>query len=426
MELPALPIAMLLIMLRAFTDSWVGTADSRAGSSINLSSLVAVGLIVLATGAFLRRLQAPRGVALAALAVIFWTGVAIHFEGQSLLAVREGIRELSIIAVAVIVLNSPPIEIGRLTRLVQWAGLIPALLAVYQFASGTGLVVGGLHRAQGTFIHPNSAAVYFAIPLILSVVAFLGHQARVFDGWMTLVYALAALGTGSLGGLLSILVGMLVLVMFNGTRLAGKIGMLLGAVALIIAFLATPLGSSRVSTVFDAPITTNVVRGHSNDSLEWRFYNWGTLLPEWRQHPIAGEGLGATTTGTTVTGTIPHNEYLRYLVETGLAGLILLASGVIALLARMLRLLRRGTSLRATGLAGVAILVTLMINAGASNTLLYTPAAYQAALVLTAIITATRASKSIIDPGSIKRSHRLGAGRESLALRRPSAGTANP
>jgi len=49
------------------------------------------------------------------------------------------------------------------TRVIQLVGFTPALVALYQYATFT-----GIHRPYGTFAHPDSAAMFFAIAAIAS------------------------------------------------------------------------------------------------------------------------------------------------------------------------------------------------------------------------------------------------------------------
>jgi O-antigen ligase len=122
----------------------------------------------------------------------------------------------------------------------------------------------------------------------------------------------------------------------------------------------------------------------STTSLGWRFHNWTVLLPQWESHPWFGIGLGNTVTGGVGLGELPHSEYVRYLVETGVIGVALLICAVVYLI-RRLRRLPPGEP-HAAGTLGLAVLVGLLVNALTSNTLLYTPAAYAAILLIFAAL----------------------------------------
>ena len=100
------------------------------------------------------------------------------------------------------------------------------------------------------------------------------------------------------------------------------------AAALVVVFFATPLGSARIASESSTNLAS-AERGEANSTLAWRLNKWKTLLPDWEASPIYGQGLGTTVTeaaipGNEYAGDPPHNEYLRYLVETGVIGLAIL------------------------------------------------------------------------------------------------------
>jgi O-antigen ligase len=109
--------------------------------------------------------------------------------------------------------------------------------------------------------------------------------------------------------------------------------------------------------------------------------------------------LGTTTTleGTTseniTAGKVPHNEYLRYLIETGALGLGLLLWAGIALLRGLGR--RRGVSgAPGAGTLGIAIVVGCLVNSLADNTFLYSTTGYAAALIVGAVLAAPSGTAS--------------------------------
>ena len=111
--------------------------------------------------------------------------------------------------------------------------------------------------------------------------------------------------------------------------------------------------------------------------------------------PLFGRGLGTTTTtkpipGNRYSGKPPHNELVRYLVETGLVGLVILL-GALAALMRALFLERR--ALVASGGAkpdaptlAIMIMVGCLVNSLADNTFLNSPTCYAAGLVVVTVL----------------------------------------
>jgi O-antigen ligase len=119
------------------------------------------------------------------------------------------------------------------------------------------------------------------------------------------------------------------------------------------------------------------------------------LIPEWERSPIFGRGLGTTTTAEGPPGNVydskpPHNEYIRYLVETGVVGVLTLL-GALTVLARGLIRRRRlpGTVAAGTFNAptfGIVIVLGCLVDSLADNTLLNSPSCYAAALIVIAVL----------------------------------------
>jgi O-antigen ligase len=389
-DIPLVPFLAVTLLTRILTDN-LASGSSRYSASVNLSGAIAVVLILIAAGLLARR---RRGVTVAALATLWLavtTAVAVKSHGASAETLREGVRETSILALAVIVCNSRgSLSVPVLTRLMQLVGLVPALLALYQLATHTGADVEGQIRSNGTFSHPNGAAMFFAIVAAVSLWRYVEAGRRRSDGLLALVYGLATISTFSLTGL----AGLLAMLMALGTLRPGslrlKLGAFAAAAAILGAFLATPLGAERVASESATNLNSAQTRGTANSSFAWRLYKWGTLIPEWERSPIIGGGLGTTVTaeGTSenvTAGKVPHNEYLRYLVETGVIGLAILVGALVVLMRALVRR-RRLPGLPDAGLLGIALLAGCLLNAAADNTVLYSNTGYLMALVLGAVL----------------------------------------
>jgi O-antigen ligase len=172
------------------------------------------------------------------------------------------------------------------------------------------------------------------------------------------------------------------------------------AVAVVAIFLATPLGSRRVSGETATSLAA-AERGETTSTFDTRLYRWKTLLREWERRPVFGQGIGTTTTteGTRANPLnflLPHNEYIRYLVETGVVGVIILLTGLALLIRALFR--RRALDLGGGGGGGspaslaIAVVVGCLVNSLADNTLLNSPTGYAAALIIAAAL-ATRGAE---------------------------------
>jgi len=384
------------LLVRVLTDD-VSSSNSRFSGSLNLSGVIAILFILLAAYLLVRRRQGVLPVALAALWLCIWTAVAVHTRGASTETLREGLREASIVALAVIVCNARgAVSAPVAARLVQFVGFAPAIVAIYQLATHTGMDVAGNLRSNGTFSQPNSAVMFFAVAATASMWLYLDHGRRRSDALLVALFAVASLSTFSIDGLGTLFAMMVAFgVLHPGPWRERLVPMIVGVLTVAV-FFATPLGSQRVASE-SAPLTA-AERGAQTSSLSWRLHKWKTLIPEWEDSPLIGRGLGITTTTDPTlenpyAGYPPHNEYVRYLVETGVIGLITLLAALVILLRRLVRKRRepgsRAGSLNAASLA-LVIVIGCLINSLADNTILDTPTAYAAALIVVAVLSSSR------------------------------------
>jgi O-antigen ligase len=386
-DLLLVPFLAVMLFVRVLTDN-LSPADSRHTGSLNLSGAIAVLLMLVAVGMLLRRRHGVLATALAVLWLCIWTAIAANTNGASGETVREGVREISVVAVFVIVYNARGVvTVPIATRLVQLMGFVPALVALYQLVTFT-----GTHRPYGTFAHPDTAAMFFAIVATASLWRYLDDGRRRLDAVLMALLAAALVATASIDGLITLAAMLTALGLLRPGSLRGKLGPCAIAGVVVLAFFATPLGSHRIAK----ESTTNIeTTGEPNSSLEWRLHKWKTLIPVWEKSPIFGQGLGTTTTGegaprNPYVRKPPHNEYIRYLVETGVIGLTILLVALMLLIRGLVHRRRipgtlDGGTLNAPSLA-LAIIVGGLVNSLADNTLLASPTGYAAALIIAAVL----------------------------------------
>lgn len=391
-EIPLIPFLGAILLVRIMTDASASSPDIRHTGSVNLSAGIAFLFMLIAIGLIIRQRRGIWPTIAALLFLSFWTAVAVKTNGASTETIREGVREASVLALGVIVYNSRGVlNVSVVTRLIQIAGVGSALLALYQFATHTGTLTDGAIRSNGTFVHPNGAAMYFAIATTASLWLYIDRGHRRLDALLTGIFAAATISTFSFTGL----AGLLAMLATFGALRPGSLRLKLGSFAVaglvIIAFLATPLGAERLNNELSTRINSGSARnGTANTSFASRIYKWKTLIPEWEQSPFIGKGIGTTVTvedtyENATVGNVPHNEYLRYLVETGVIGLTILLWAVVLLIRRLARR-RRMSDIPDAGTLGLAILAGCLVNALADNTLLYTTTGYAAALIVAAVL----------------------------------------
>jgi O-antigen ligase len=96
----------------------------------------------------------------------------------------------------------------------------------------------------------------------------------------------------------------------------------------MVGFWATPTGYKRLVDESRMEKLDEVERsGKETTSLIWRLLNWRFLYRTWQRSPWVGYGLASSPQVNPMKtsqgiGSDPHNDYMRYLVETGILGFL--------------------------------------------------------------------------------------------------------
>jgi O-antigen ligase len=77
----------------------------------------------------------------------------------------------------------------------------------------------------------------------------------------------------------------------------------------------------RIST-FSIPNSELIQYQRSTDSTTWRIIQWQKVVSVIQENIYFGLGLGGVQYSNTLGGYLPHSDYLRILVETGITGFI--------------------------------------------------------------------------------------------------------
>lgn len=359
-------ILVAALVLRPIVDG-AGVFELTAG--------IGLGLIALAVLLSFHDIRAMVLLLAAAVPIVIATVVGQSRWGDD--AVEEGLRLFSIIAVAAIALVMPwNVTRVKAARVIQLAGVVPAVVALFQAATGTGTPIGDVIRSSGTLAQANTAAFFFGVCGLACLVLVAEGGRRRLDLAAVGLFAAAVVTTGSIGGMTSFVVlALAYLVFVYGTfsiPVAAGVGST--AIALVSVYLS-PLGRKRLAE-FTAP--SGPVE--ADNSLTWRFEAWGKILDAWEQRPVLGQGLGATKEGGILEFNIAHNEYLWILSEMGLVGLIVAIAAVAAYLAWLGRYKRHGASRYNLALAG-ALLIGLSVDSAVDNPLHVSPTMYAVAFL---------------------------------------------
>lgn len=373
-ELPVFGIVVSVLSIRAIVDGVGSASGFTSPTALTAGFLVLVGVAVLT--------RSHRGF-LAVLLVAAIAGVSAYFGARMYgdEVWREYLSLLSTLAVVVVCLNQKkPIRRDQAALSVQLIATIPAMVALFQVATGTGLREDGAFRAAGTFAHPNSAALFFGIALVVSIYRYGLVQKNGSDRIFIALFAGALLATVSIGGILSTLTMVIVyFIVRRGVSGFRKIGLLVLVLGCAVAVAFSPFGTARLGGFFGDAASSSAV-----DSLQWRLDNWAAVFGQIWDAPVFGHGYGATSTGRIIIGSIPHNEYLRSLLEVGIVGTI--AIGILALVGIAVQIQRIGRpEFQNAPALVIGIASGLMVNALAANTFLYSMSVYLLVIVLCAI-----------------------------------------
>lgn len=346
-------ILVALLMARSAAELF---AEVTLGPlHFNVPSVVGVLMIGLAALYFLVRKRPawnPLSTGWAVWLVLLLPSVAVSFVSlgrPGLLAVREWVRLLSIAAVfylAYALSRENPRRDG--IRLLFLGLIFPLGAAFLQLIFHSGMVLYGQQRVMGTMTHPNSLAQFlilflgltynrarpsFRIPWIALLVAELAVllatlnigaflMAAVLVGWIFIREnrrgRALLLGLGVLFGLL-----------FLANRNAQvKMKMFESLAPAKIAKSIQPFPDSSLrAREQNASVKAPVFQQRYRNSVSFRFGNWAQLVRLWEEKPWLGHGL--QTTGLlnpykdeNGNGYSPHNDFIRYLFESGVFGLL--------------------------------------------------------------------------------------------------------
>jgi O-antigen ligase len=225
--------------------------------------------------------------------------------------------------------------------------VVPSLLPDVLSAGGGDVgSLSGAGRIKGTLGLSNTFATLLL--LFIGLTWWKLGQAERPLRWMVLLGTLAFffVSTKALFSLIMLSVFILVLVAPRLNPLNFLGGVLL--LALVIGlFASTDFGQQRLASIADTPllnpdidISRAILLSQSDhNSFNWRLSQWNLLLNAWRHYPVLGYGLGLSIQ-TSGNGLLPHNDYIRALIEGGIVGLFTFLAFLVAQAVRLLQLIR--------------------------------------------------------------------------------------
>ena len=181
-------------------------------------------------------------------------------------------------------------------------------------------------RIKGTLGHSNGLATYLL--LFMSLTWWKLTQAKKRWPWFLLMGILAFffVSTKALFSLMMLAVFVFVLVAFRANLMSIFGGVFVFSLVIAL-FSSTEFGQQRLSSLLNTPIlnpdleiSRAILHSKSDyNSFNWRISQWSYLLGAWQNYPYLGYGLG-TSIYVSTNKLLPHNDYVRALVEGGILG----------------------------------------------------------------------------------------------------------
>ncbi len=253
-------------------------------------------------------------------------------------AIREWIRLLSWLMVYLLVTQlRDRIHPARFVSALFISLIIPISIACLQIVSPSILppiFVGGeatipgeeLSRINGTLGHPNTFATFLLFFIALTCWKAKCNPQR--WKWIVLLGILAffLVSTKALFSLMMLGVFLLMLLAPSMSPLKLASGVALFAIVIAL-FASTEFGRERLGSISETPLLNPdidlgraiLLSAGDNNSFNWRLAQWTDLMTKWQRYPLLGFGLG-NSVEVSGNGLLPHNDYIRALIEGGLTG----------------------------------------------------------------------------------------------------------
>lgn len=253
---------------------------------------------------------------------------SVLFSNYTIYSLREFAELCTIFLVYLLAANilNKPKDLKRLVNIIIISSFVPITFALYQVISKTGTIEWGIMRVKGTMSHYNGLAFYLLIvlPFIFEKFAMRWQKGK----------------TSTIAGLCWLIMFLTtVFVIIKTYTRSAWLGMAAEFLALFVLgrkkllltfcliFLFIPLFVLdvilRIEEVFVGAGNVYGV-GPTSSSLMWRIRTWSKLLNLFFKKPFLGYGIGTSffLSKSAFNETfMPHNDYLRVLLEMGLIGL---------------------------------------------------------------------------------------------------------
>ncbi len=323
-------LSFYLFLVFVFTIPWQSAL--AIGGSKTLSSLLGiVALLVAVMALFLEgRVAKPPAFILAFGALIFWQLITYFWSLEPMSTLTRAMTMVQLLAMAWLATELSRSERERLQIIEAFVlGCVVVCLVLAQaYFSGQPMV--GYRYAPAGF-NPNEAADIIAAGIPLALLVATSYK-RGFLKWLNIAYVplgvFAVILTASRSGFIATCLGLASV--FFALRYARTLYRVVWS-ALIVAvfaglFFAVPVSNNLETNLQRITFSADE---DSVGTLAGRTEIWSAGLAAFADRPIAGTGLytfRAATESSLGEERAPHNIWLETAVETGIIGLVLLAT----------------------------------------------------------------------------------------------------
>lgn len=241
---------------------------------------------------------------------------------------REWIRLFSIFMIYILtfqICHVRDFNCNRIINCIFFSLPIPLIVGLYQLFFHKGMMVSGVHRIYATFAHPNSLALYMVLLIGLTLWKLRFARQKLFWILLLLMELIVVVNTFSINGI--IMTGILFVFVFlkQLKKMKKTEIIILGILFLFVGalFSQSKYGQMRIKELKKIRyLSRDITEMRSTSSFNWRVMHWKLLINKWKRKYILGYGLHTSCKFVSPWLADPHSDYIRYLIETGLLGLI--------------------------------------------------------------------------------------------------------
>lgn len=330
-----------LLAIRPALDNSLGLSEIHR-SMLSIPSFYgmligAICILFLVGESVYRRFYTDKLAKVFLLFVVFlfcWVLVAYANFGKEafFIALKEWVRIGVIFLIYLAFLNlARYVDINKTITALLLALIVPFLAAVYQVLWGKRLF-WGQKRVYGTFSHPNPFSYFLFLCMAITLWKIKVNKVKL--PWIIILFteSLFLCLTWCRGAMLVAIILLLIMAISYPKELG--IVCIITIVIIGLLWLSNPRGKKRLEKARllvkaeilkdqHSPAIKKGIKKVNNSSIKWRLEQWSSLIEKWKLKPVMGYGIFTSKKFLSPFHKLPHNDYVKFLVETGLVGFLL-------------------------------------------------------------------------------------------------------